>query len=127
MEKEQEIERALKAGMNRLAWDVQFRTEYAGLKQRAWDAAVAAVRKVREEAGYNEMERAAVEAVQPLNREYEHQQACERIVGRVYIFDTTREDQEAAKEAVREALAELPIGATPKQLEKAEETALAPY
>jgi hypothetical protein len=74
----QEIERALKAGMNRLAWDVQFGSEYAPLKQRAWDAAVAAVRKVREEASYREMETAAVEAVQPMIREYDHQQACQR-------------------------------------------------
>ena len=48
--RKQDIERALKAGMNSLAWDVQFGSEYAPLKQRAWDAAVAAVRKVREEA-----------------------------------------------------------------------------
>ena len=124
--RKQEIERALKAGMNSLAWDIQFGSEYASLKQRAWDAAVAAVRKVREEASYNEMETAAVQAVQPMTREYEHQQACQRIVRRVYIFDVTREEEEAAKEAVRKALAALPIGAAATQLEKAEETALAP-
>jgi excisionase family DNA binding protein len=125
--RKQEIERALKAGMNKLSWDIQYRPEYAPLKQRAWDAAVAAVRKVREEASYGEMETAAVQAVQPIIREYEHQQACQRIVGRVYIYDATREEEEAAKEAVRKALAALPIDAAPKQLEKAEETALAPY
>ena len=125
--RKQEIERALKGGMNSLAWDIQFGSEYKPLKQRAWDAAVAAVRKVRDEASYNEMETAAVQAVQPINREYEHQQACQRIVRRVYIFDVTREEEEAAKEAVRKALAALPIGAAATQLEKAEETALAPY
>jgi hypothetical protein len=88
---------------------------------------VAAVRKVREEASYNEMETAAVQAVQPMIREYEHQEACQRIVGRVYIYDATREEQEAAKEAVREALAALPIDAAAEQLEKAGETARAPY
>src|ERR1019366_6096053 len=101
--------------------------EHAGLKQRAWDAAVAAVRQVREEASYHEMETAAVQAVQPMIREYEHQEACQRIVGRIYISDATREEAEAAKEAVRKALAALPIGVAAKQLEKAEETALAPY
>jgi excisionase family DNA binding protein len=125
--RKQEIERALQAGMNRLAWDVRCGSEYARLKQRAWDVAVAAVRKVREEASYHEMETAAVQAVQPMIREYEHQQACQRIVGRLYIFEATREEGEAAKEAVRQALAALPIGAELKQLEKAEETALAPY
>jgi len=125
--RKQEIERALTASMNSLAWAVPCGSEYAPLKQRAWDAAVAAVRKVREEASYNEIETAAVQAVQPMIREYEHQQVCQRRVGRVYIFDATREEQEAAKEVVRQALAALPSGAEPKQLEKAEETALAPY
>ncbi|MGD0773905.1 MAG: hypothetical protein ABSC05_13890 [Candidatus Solibacter sp.] len=125
--RKQEMERALQAGMNKLSWNIRYGSEYAGLKQRAWEAAVAAVRKVREEASYNEMETAAVQAVQPMIREYEHQEACQRIVGRVYIYDATREEQEAAKEAVREALAALPIDAAAEQLEKAGETARAPY
>src|ERR1017187_5552247 len=125
--RKQEMERALKAGMNRLSWDIQYRPEHAPLKQRAWDAAVAAVRQVREEASYNEIETAAVQAVQPIIREYEHQQACQSIVGRVYIYDATREEEEAAKEAVRKALAALPIGAAAEQLEKAGQTARAPY
>jgi hypothetical protein len=125
--RKQEIERALQAGMNRLPWDVRYASEYAPLKQRAWDAAVAAVGKVRAEASYNEIETAAEQAVQPMIREYDHQQACQRIVGRVYIYDATQEEQEAAQEAVRKALAALQIDAAPKHLEKAEETALAPY
>ena len=123
----QEFERALKAGMSRLAWDVRCSSEYAPLKQRAWDAAVAAVCKLREEASYNEMETAAMQAVQPMIREYEHQLACQRLVARVYIFGATREEEEAAKEALREALAALPVGAATKQLEQAKETALTPY
>ena len=125
--RKQEIERALQAAMDRLPWSVQFRPEYAPLKRRVWDAAVAALGKVREEASYNEMETAAVQAAQPMIREYEQQQACQLTVERVYIFDATLQQQEAAKEAVRQALAALPIGASAKQLEMAEETALAPY
>lgn len=82
---------------------------------------------MREEASYNEIETAALQAVQAMNREYEHQQACQRIVRQVYIVDATREEEEATKEAVRKALAALPIGATAKELEKTEETALAPF
>jgi hypothetical protein len=48
--RKQDSERAITAGMNRLASDVRFRSEYAPLKQRAWDAAVSAVRRVRAEA-----------------------------------------------------------------------------
>src|ERR1035437_101578 len=125
--RKQEMERALQAGMNKLSWNIRYGSEYAGLKQRAWDAAVAAVRQVREEASYHEMETAAVQAVQPIIRENEHQEACQRIVGRVYIYDATREEEEAAKEAVRKALAALPLGGAPKGLEKAEESARAPY
>jgi hypothetical protein len=125
--RKQEMERALQAGMNKLSWNIRYGSEYAGLKQRAWDAAVAAVRKVREEASYKEMETAAVQAVQPIIREYEYQEACQRIVGRIYIYDATREEEEAAKEAVRKALAALPFDAAAEQLEKAGETALAPY
>src|ERR1039458_1380400 len=125
--RKQEMERALQAGMNKLSWNIRYGSEYAGLKQRAWDAAVAAVRQVREEASYKEMETAAVQAVQPMNRECEYQEACQRIVGRIHIYDATREEEEAAKEAVGKALAALPIGAAAEQLEKAGETALAPY
>jgi hypothetical protein len=100
---------------------------YAPLKQRAWDAAVAAAGKMREEASYNERETAAVQAVQPMIREYEQQQTCERIVGCVYISDATFEELQAAREAVRQALAAMPVGAVLEQLEMAEKTALAPY
>ena len=44
---------------------------------------MAAVRQVREEASYKEMETAAVQAVQPIIREYEYQETCQRIVGRI--------------------------------------------
>jgi excisionase family DNA binding protein len=125
--RKQEIERALKTAMNRLPWDVQCRAEYAPLKQMAWEAAVAAIRRVRDEAPYREIETAAVEAVQPMIREHEHQQVCQRIVGRLYIYDASSEEEEAAKEAVRKALAEFPIGAGQRQLEKAEEVAIAPF
>jgi hypothetical protein len=60
-----------------------------------------------------------VQVVQPVIREHEHQQDCMRMVGRVYLLDATREEQEAAKEGVRKALAALPIGATARELEKA--------
>jgi excisionase family DNA binding protein len=125
--RKQQIERSLNSAMNRLPLAVPNSSEYAPLKERAWEAAVEAVRRLREEASDREMETATVEAVQPMIREYEQLQACKRIVGRVYIFDATLEEQEAAKEAVRKALAALPIGAAKKELEKAEETALKPY
>jgi len=125
--RKQEMERALQAGMDSLPWDVRFRPEHAPLKQSAWNAGVAALGKVREAANYSEMETTAEQAVQPMIREYEHQQACQRILGRVHIFDATREEEAAATEAVRKALAAVPIGVELAQLEKAAEAALAPH
>jgi hypothetical protein len=101
--------------MNRLPLDVRNRSEWARLKQYASDAAVEAVGKLREEASCHEMEIVAEQAVQPVIRAYEHAQACERIVGSVYIFDASGEEQEAAKQAVRKTLAALPIGAAPNE------------
>jgi excisionase family DNA binding protein len=121
-----DTERALKAGLDRLPPEVRYRAEHAGLKQRAWEAAVAAVSKVRDGASYNERETAALQAVQPMVREYSHQEACNRVVGRVHICDATPEEQEEAKEVVRRALAALPIGAEPQQLTRAQEAALVP-
>jgi hypothetical protein len=125
--RKQEIDRALTAGMDKLGWNVQHRSEYAPLKQRAWDAAVSAVRKARAEASYPEMETAAVQAVQPMVREYEHQQACQRMVSGLYLFDLDSAERDPAKEAVRKALAVLPIGADAKTMERAQERALAPF
>ncbi len=125
--RKQDIKRSLQAAMNGLPWEIRYRAEYAALKQRAWEAAVASLGKVREEASYKEMETAAMHALQPMIREHDHVQACQRIVKRVRIFGATAAEQDAAKESVRQALAALPIGASAKQLEMAEGNALAPY
>jgi len=60
-------------------------------------------------------------------RLYNHTLACQRIVERVRIFGATTEEMEEATEAVCQALVTLAIGASDKQLEAAEENALAPY
>jgi hypothetical protein len=101
--------------------------EYAPLKQRAVEAAVEALGRLREGASYCEMETAAVVAVQPTIREHAHEQDCQRMVARVCLFDATPAEQEAAKEAARKALAALPIGAAAKEIEIAHEAAVAPY
>jgi hypothetical protein len=125
--RKQEIERALKTAINKLPSEVRNSREYAPMKQRAGEAAVEALGKLREEASDREMESAALQAVQPMIVEYEHQQDCQRMLTRLCLFDATREEQEAAKEAVRKALAVVPVGATTKELEKAHEAAVAPY
>jgi excisionase family DNA binding protein len=125
--RKQEIERALNSAIDKLPWAVRNSREYVPLKLRASEAAVEAVGRLREEASYQEMETVTVQAVQPVIRAFEHHEGCQRILGRVYLLDATREEQEAAKEAARKALTALPIGASTKELEKAKDAALAPY
>jgi excisionase family DNA binding protein len=125
--RQQEIQRALEAAINKLPWEVRYRSEYAVLKQRAWEAAVAALGKIRAEAGYPEMETAAVQAVQPMIREHTHVTACQNALSRIYFADGGWEEQEEAKEAVRKTLAALPIGATEREIERAKQSALAPF
>jgi hypothetical protein len=97
------------------------------LKKCAWDAAVEAVGKLPEAATSRDMVAAAEQAVRPMIRLFEHAGTCERMAGWVYVCDATADEQEAAKQAVRKALLALPVGAASRELEKAKETALAPY
>jgi excisionase family DNA binding protein len=123
----EETTRALKASVDSLPWMIRNSSEHEELKQRAWDAAAAALSRVRVDASYSEMESAAKQAVQPMIREYEHARACERIVENAYILGAIGTEGDAAKEAVRRAIAALPVGASDKQLELAAAAALAPY
>jgi hypothetical protein len=125
--RQEEIRCAIESAIRELPWDVRHRREFATLKQRAGKATVAAVGKLRAEASPDEMKAATSQAVQPIIREYGHLDVCQRMLSWVYISGASGEEHEQAKEAVREALATLPIGATQKQLEKAKQTALAPF
>jgi len=124
-QRNQDIQSAIDAAVCKLPWDVKNRPEHASSKMRAIDALAEAVRGLREQASREEMETATLLAVQPIIREYDHGQECERLVRRIYLFDATTEEEETAKDAARKALAELPINASRKELEKAEEGALA--
>jgi hypothetical protein len=125
--RQQDIKRAIESGMNRLAWDVRFNSEFAPLKKRAWEAAVAAVTGIRAEADYGEMETAAIQAIQPMIREHDHLKACRTALLGIYVPGATWQEQEEAKEAVQNALAQLPIGATQKQLDSAKKATLAAF
>ena len=119
--RKQEIEQALNSAIDKLPWAVRNGREYVPLKLRASEAAVEALDRLREVASYQEMETVAVQAVQPVIRAYEHHEGCQRLLRRVYLFGATREEQEVAKEAVRKALAVLPIGAPTKGAQNAAE------
>jgi hypothetical protein len=123
----QEVKRALESAMNKLGWEVRSSSDFVPLKQRAWEAAVAAVGGIRVEAGYSEMETAATQAVQPMIQQYEHASACRRVLSSIRLYGVGSAEREQATQAVRKALAELPIGATQRHIEDAKQAALAPF
>jgi hypothetical protein len=125
--RKREIERAIESGMSRLAWEVRHGAAFAGLRQQAREAVVSAIRKAGEDAGPRELAAVAMQAVEPMMREYEHDRLCEGALSWIYVSGASSEEQEAAKEAAREAVAALPVGTSHKQIEQAKEKALAPF
>jgi hypothetical protein len=125
--RQQEIKRAVETAMNTLPGDVQYSSDFRSLKQRAYEAAVAAVGRCRAEASYGEMETAAIQAVKPVAAEYEHVAACRRVLSSIHLYGASSAEREQATDAVRKALAELPIGATQHQIEDGKQAALAPF
>jgi excisionase family DNA binding protein len=125
--RKQDINRALEVCANSLPLDIRYRSEYAALKQHAWDAAVAALGKARADASYGELETAAKQATQPTIREYEHQRACQGILDCLLIAGATTAEQDAARESVRRQLAILSVDASAKQRDLVTAAALAPY
>ncbi|HVS87095.1 MAG TPA: hypothetical protein VHF01_02610 [Candidatus Acidoferrum sp.] len=94
---------------------------------RAMCAAADAIAQLDDEAPLAKIRAAAVEAGNKVRAEYEawkagedHCQACEQMVQ--WLFDG-----DDAREAVRQALEELPVGATRAKMENARDAALAPF
>jgi len=131
-QREQNIKRALEVAVNRLPWDLR---ADSSARQRAWESGIVAIRKLRQEACYAEMESAAVSAMAPMAAEHqqkqqaaEHRETCARIVQfGVYIYGANAEEEKAAKEAVRNALDALPVGCARNLLEQAKKAAIAPH
>jgi hypothetical protein len=98
----------------------------ADLKQRALRLAAEALDDLRPGATDWEMQETAKQAVQPVVQEYEHDEACKLILACVNLPGATSEELQDARDATKEALAELPIGAGQRQLEEARDLALAP-
>jgi len=96
--------------------------------RRARDAAEEAIARMRPGTSLEEMKAATSAAVEPFKREYEHARKCQEIVSAVWsqLRGETAEEREEAKEAVRAALENLPVGASDRLLEQARDRALEP-
>ncbi len=125
--RKKQIRSAIESSLNRLPWDLNHRSEWAALKQRALEASVAAIGKLPADATSSEMEEVASLAVQPMAREYAHWQNCENLARWITLPGGTVEENQQGRQAVSEALARLPVGTSQKELEKAKEAALEPF
>ena len=125
--RKKEIRSAIESSLNRLPWDINHGREWASVKQRAFEAAAAAISKLPADATSSQMQQAAWLAVQPMVQEHAQWQACRDLVASIFLLDGTFEENQQARQAVSEALARLPPGTAQKELEKTKEAALEPF
>jgi hypothetical protein len=124
--RKQEIRSAAESALNRLPWDINYGREWAPVKQRALEAATAAIGKLPADATSSEMQRVACLAVQPMALEHAQWQTCQELARWIILPGGTYEENQQARQAVSEALALLSVGASQKELEKTKEAALEP-
>jgi excisionase family DNA binding protein len=111
------------------SWDVPWDMRHDSTwNARMYQAAGAAVGRLRNGATLNEAKVAASEAVAAVVQAFEHGSACAEMVKNVWmkVSGGTSEEWEQGKDAVRAALAQLPIGASKREIEKARDSALEP-
>jgi len=94
-------------------------------QSRAIRAAGEAIRPLPTGASSEEIRATAKEAAAKVAAEFAHEQACQKMVAGVLLPGTTEEDEQA-RAAVKEALAQLPIGASEKQMEAARDAVTQP-
>jgi hypothetical protein len=123
-----EIERVIEQARNQLPALVRsWASTPNKWEAQATRAAADAIAQLGDDAPLAEIRAAAVEAGNKVRAEYEawkagedHRQECEQIVQWVF-------DGDDAREAVRQALDKLPVGATRAKMENARDAALAPF
>ena len=125
--RKKEIRSATESSLSRLPWDINYGREWAPVKQRALEAAAAAIGKLPADATSSEMQQVAWLAVQPMAQEYAQWQACRDLARSIILPGGTFEEDQQARQAVSEALARLPVGTSQKELEKTKEATLEPF
>jgi len=125
--RKREIRGASESAVNTLHPDVIYRAEWAPLKQRALEAAAAAISRLPADSTKTEMEAVTTVAVQLMAKEYAHFMSCRNLAAWIALSGGTVEEDRAAREAVFEALARLPVGTAQKELERTKEAALEPF
>jgi excisionase family DNA binding protein len=93
---------------------------------RAHKAASDAIESAREDASTSHFVATAKLAVRPLIIQYRHQERIQKAMKYVALAGGDYEDQQGGQEAIRVALADLPVDITDRQIEQAKANALAP-
>lgn len=106
-------------------------TEWEG---RAMRAAADAIAQLESNAPLAKIRATTIEAGNRIRAEYEawraaedHRQVCQRLVDSVFLPEGTLHDAGAARRAVKEALAKVPVGANRTELETTRDATLAPF
>jgi hypothetical protein len=93
---------------------------------QAMQAARRAIAQFGDDATFSEMRAAAITAGKEVAGEYNDAEAKRLIVEGIFLLNA-RDQQEKARQAVRSALEELPIGSSRAQMEQVRDEALAPF
>jgi len=106
-----------------LAWDMKHDRAW---KARMYEAASAAVGRLRAGASLAEVDAAARQAIVPLVREFEHQRAWAEVIASVIgeLPAANAAEVEEGKEQVQKALSELPVGASRREMERVRDRVL---
>jgi hypothetical protein len=123
-----EIEKIIEEARNQLPIQARsWSSTPSEWEARAMRAAADAIAQLGDEAPLAEIRAAAVEGGNKVRSEYEawkagedHRKVCEQMVQWVF-------DGDDAREAIRQALEKLPVGATRAKMENARDAALAPF
>jgi excisionase family DNA binding protein len=125
--RQQDRQNAIERACSTLPPDIQRLKECERLKLRAVATARAAIADLAEGTPFGELEVAAVGAMRGIVAEYEHAKACQNVISSAWFFDSTPEESEQCREAVRRALESLDVGVPMSKLREAAELATAPY
>jgi len=97
------------------------------LKMQARSRTKESVRQLDVDASIEEVRAAAIDAAESFEREVEHNRACERVATWVLLAGSTDNESDQARQAVRESLGALPVGASSRRMTAARDAALQPF
>jgi hypothetical protein len=122
-EKQRTRRRGIESALSTLPFEMRWDSDWSA---RATKTAAQAADQAREDAAASEIAAAAKTALQPLAAEHRHLSKIRDAAKHVVLPNGSYDEDQEAREAVTQALAALPLGASDRTIEQAKATALAP-